>query len=151
MNELTYKQLTDQLVKIASAHYNVAHSDAGVLENLNYGGVEYPLVFFINQSVEITPNEANYNMIMLVANFVDNNLLQQTMVQSNMLEITKDIISYLLNGNYDADWILDDTSIVSTPFVDNLPDLTAGYQTNFRIRLPFDNSGCDLAFDPSKL
>lgn len=151
MTELTYKQLTDTLTRIASAHYNVAYSDAGVLENLNYGSIEYPLVFFVNQSVEFTPNEANYNMIMLVANFVDTNLLQQTTVQSNMLEITKDIIAYLINGDYDAPWTINETSIVSNPFVDNLPDLTSGWQTNFQIRLPFNNTGCDLPFDPTQL
>jgi hypothetical protein len=151
MTELTYKQLTDTLTQIASAHYNVAYSDAGVLENLNYGTIEYPLVFFVNQSVEFTPNEANYNMIMLVADFVDSNLLQQVQVQSNMLEITKDIISYLLNGNFDAPWIINEASIVTTPFVDNLPDLTSGWETRFTIRLPFDNTGCDLPFDPTQL
>jgi hypothetical protein len=151
MVELTYKQLTDTLVKIADAHYSVAYADAGVLENLNYGDINYPLVFFINESVEIRLNEARYNMIMLVGTFTNQNLLQQTKVQSDMYEITKDIVAYLINGEFDHPWIIDEESIVSTPFVDNLPDLTAGYQTNFTIRLPYNNSGCELPFDPTKL
>jgi len=35
--------------------------------------------------------------------------------------------------------------------VDNLPDLTAGYQTNFTIKIPYNNSGCELPFDPAQL
>jgi hypothetical protein len=151
MAELTYKQLTDRLVQIAGAHYNVAYADAGVLENLNFGDINYPLVFFINQSVEITFNESRYNMIMLVGTFTDQNLLQQTKVQSDMFEITKDIVAYLTNGEYQAPWQIVEDSIISIPFVDNLPDLTAGYQTNFTIKLPYNNSGCELPFDPSKL
>jgi hypothetical protein len=151
MVELTYKQLTDKLVQIADAHYSVAYADAGVLENLNYGDINYPLVFFINQSVEITFNEARYNMIMLVGTFTNQNLLQQTKVQSDMFEITKDIVAYLTNGEYEAPWEIVEDSIISIPFVDNLPDLTAGYQTNFTIRLPYNNSGCELPFDPTKL
>lgn len=151
MLELTYKQLTDKLIQIANAHYSVAYADAGVLENLNFGDINYPLVFFINESIEITSNDARYNMIMLVGTFTNQNLLQQTKVQSDMYEITKDIMAYLINGDYDHPWTIVEESIISTPFVDNLPDLTAGYQTNFTIILPYDNSGCDLPFDPSKL
>lgn len=149
--ELTYENLIEKLTKIGKAHYNVRTSDAGVLESLNYGEIEYPLVFFVCDTVEFTPNETRYNMIMLVADVIDDRLLQQTLKQSNMLEITKDIISHLLNGNEEYPWIIDETSMTLQPFVDNLPDLTAGWQTNFTIRTPFDNSGCDLPFNPDKL
>jgi len=151
MLELTYKQLTDTLVQIANAHYSVAYADAGVLENLNYGDINYPLVFFINQSVEIRNNEARFNMIMLVGTFTNQNLLQQTKIQSDMYEITKDIIAYLINGDYNSPWDMIEDSIISSPFVDNLPDLTAGYQTNFTIILPYDNGACELPFDPAQL
>jgi hypothetical protein len=151
MIEITYETLINRLTKIGDAHYNVRTSDSGVLESLNYGEIEYPLVFFVCDTVEFTPNESRYNMIMLVGDIVDDRLLQQTQKQSNMLEITKDIISYLINGNEEADWIIDETSMTLQPFVDNLPDLTAGWQTNFTIRIPFNNSGCELPFDPTKL
>lgn len=151
MSELNYETLIEKLTKIGNAHYNVRTSDAGVLESLNYGEIQYPLVFFVCDTVEFTPNETRYNMIMLVADVIDDRLLQQTQKQSNMLEITKDIISYLINGQAEFEWIIDEASMTLQPFVDNLPDLTAGWQTNFTIRTPFDNSGCDLPFDPTKL
>lgn len=151
MIDYTHKQLMAELSQIAQAHYNVRTGDAGVLENLNYGSVQYPLVFFVTDSIEFTPNEMNYNIIMLVADIVDDRYLQQTLIVSNMLEITKDILAYLINGDFDHEWIVDDASILSTPFVDNLPDLTAGIQTTLRIRLPFNNTGCELPFDPTLL
>jgi hypothetical protein len=151
MIELTYKQLTDTLISISSAHYNVAYSDAGVLENLNYGDINYPLVFFINQNITYQINTMTYNMIMLVGNFTNENLLQQTKIQSDMLEVTKDIISFLINGDYNLPWTVDENTITSTPFVDNLPDLITGYQTNFSLILPYDNSGCIQSFNPSEL
>jgi hypothetical protein len=149
--ELTYEKLIEMLNKIGGAHYNVRTSDAGVLESLNYGEIEYPMVFFVCDTVEFTPNETRYNMIMLVGDVVDDRLLQQTVKQSNMLEITKDIISHLINGNHDYEWIIDEASMTLQPFVDNLPDLLAGWQTNFTIKTPFDNGGCSLPFDPAKL
>jgi hypothetical protein len=151
MLELTYNDLINRLVQIANAHYSVAYADAGVLENLNYGQINYPLVFFINQSVEIRQNEARYNIIMLVGTFTNQNLLQQTKIQSDMFEITKDIVAYLINGDYNHSWEINEESIISTPFVDNLPDLTTGYQTNFTIILPYDNGACELPFDQTKL
>lgn len=151
MIELNYKQLTDTLTKIAGAHYNVALSDCGILENLNYGGIKYPLVFFINTSVEIRNNETRYNMIMLVGDLTNQELLQQTKIQSDMYEITKDIMSYLINGDFEHPWTIVEDSIISTPFVDNLPDLVSGFQTIFTIIVPFDNSGCELPFNPDKL
>lgn len=68
-----------------------------------------------------------------------------------MYEITKDIMSYLINGDYDHPWTINEESIISTPFVDNLPDLVSGFQTNFTIIVPYDNSACELPFDPEKL
>jgi hypothetical protein len=147
MIEVTYKTLIERLTAIANGHISVATSDAGVLETLNYGEITYPLVFFVCDTTEIRPNEMYYNMIMLVCDIVDERLLQQTTIQSNMLEITKDIIGYLINGDVNSDWIIDETSMVITPFIDNLPDLTAGWQTNFTIRVPYNNTGCDLPFN----
>jgi hypothetical protein len=147
MIEVTYKTLIERLTAIASSHISIATSDAGVLETLNYGEITYPLVFFVCDTTEIRPNEMYYNMIMLVCDIVDERLLQQTTIQSNMLEITKDIIGYLINGDVDSDWIIDETSMIITPFIDNLPDLTAGWQTNFTIKVPYNNTGCDLPFN----
>ena len=148
---MTHKDLMAQLSQIAQAHLNVRTGDAGVLENLNYGEIKYPLVFFVTDFIEFTPNQKTYNIIMLVADIVDERYLQQTLIVSNMLEITKDIISYLINGKFDHPWIIDTSSIVSTPFVDNLPDLCAGTQTTFRLKLPFDDSGCELPFSIDEL
>jgi hypothetical protein len=151
MNEITYAELVNRLRTIAKAHYNVGTSQAGVLESLNYGEITYPLVFFVSDTVEFTVNETRYNMIMLVADICDEHLLQQTTIQSAMLEITKNILSYLINGNANSDWIFDENSVRVQPFVDNLPDLTAGWQTNFTIRCPFNNTGCDLPIDTSQI
>ena len=147
MTEITYQTLIQRLTTIAGAHINVATSDAGVLETLNYGEINYPLVFFVCDTTEIRPNEMYYNMIMLVCDIVDERLLQQTTIQSKMLEITKDIIAYLTNGDFDHPWTIDETSMIITPFVDNLPDLTAGWQTNFTIKVDYNNNGCDLPFN----
>jgi hypothetical protein len=147
MIDITYQTLIQRLTTIAGAHINVASSDAGVLETLNYGEISYPLVFFVCDTTEIRPNEMYYNMIMLVCDIVDDRLLQQTTIQSKMLEVTKDIISYLINGDFDHPWTIDETSMIITPFVDNLPDLTAGWQTNFTIKVDYNNNGCDLPFN----
>lgn len=151
MIELTYDDLTKTLIQIAEAHYNVAYSDAGIVENLNHGQINYPLVFFINQNVTYDTNVMNYNMLMIVGAQTNENLLQQTKIQSDMLEITKDIMAYLINGDYNLPWIIDQSSINSVPFVDNFPDLVTGYQTSFVIELPYDNTGCLNTFDPTLL
>jgi len=149
--EITYDQLTKDLVQIANAHLNVASADAGVIENLNYGNIQYPLVFFINRNINFQPNELQYNMSMLTCTFTNENLLQQNKVLSDMNEISKDIIAYLINGDYNLPWSIDENSITSTPFVDNFPDLVSGFQTDFTIRMKFDNTGCLETFDPLKL
>jgi predicted XRE-type DNA-binding protein len=143
---MTYKELTDTLVNIAQSHYNVRTSDTGLLNSVDFGRVQYPLVFFTNDTTEFRSNEIRYNFIMLIADIVDDNVLQQNQKLSNLMEITKDIISYLINGDFNADYTLDETSIVTNPFWDNLPDLTVGWETRFSITIDYDNSGCNLPF-----
>lgn len=143
---MIYKELTDALVNIAKSHYNVRSADTGLLNNVDFGEVQYPFVFFTNDTTEFRKNQLRYNFIMLVADIVDDNRLQQEIKLSNLHEITKDIVSYLINGNFNAEYEIDDTSIVTNPFWDNLPDLTCGWETRFSITLDYNDTGCNLPF-----
>ena len=143
----TYSELMTEIVTITQSHTSVSTADSGVLDNANWGEVNYPLVFFVCTSAEILPNEIAYNMLMIVGDLINEDLLQQTAKQSAMFEITKDMIAYFLNGNVNNEYNINPDSIISEPFVDRFPDLVTGWQTTFKITLPYDNSGCDLPFE----
>mgnify|MGYP001765697917 CR=1 FL=1 len=147
---MKYEEVIDKLKTIAAAHYNVAQVDAGVLEHVVYKTNQYPLVFFITNLAEITETSIRYQIIMLVADKSNIEVSQQIEVQSDAFEITKDIVAYLLNGDYTSPWYAIE-NVVSEPFVDNLGDILSGWSTTLNITVKFNSNGCELPFDPNKL
>jgi hypothetical protein len=142
---MNYSQLTTYLKNTAASHYNVVYSEAGYLENLNWGENNYPMVMFVCQPGTFNINKIRYNMTMVVADVMDDATLQQITKQSNMFDIGRDIINQVLIDSQTSTFDLIEDSVVFTPFTDNLPDLCTGFQFDFVIEVQNKNS-CDLPF-----
>jgi hypothetical protein len=140
-------QLTTYLKTTAASHINVVFSEAGYLENLNWGENNYPLVMFVCQPGTFTVNKIRYNMTMIVADIMDDAVLQQITKQSNMFDIGRDIINQILLDSQPSTATFDliEDSVVFTPFTDNLPDLSTGFQFDFVIEVQNKNV-CVLPF-----
>jgi hypothetical protein len=121
------------------------YSEAGYLENLNWGENNYPMVMFVCQPGTFNINKIRYNMTMVVADVMDDATLQQITKQSNMFDIGRDIINQVLIDSQTSTFDLIEDSVVFTPFTDNLPDLCTGFQFDFVIEVQNKNS-CDLPF-----
>lgn len=142
---MNYSQLTTYLKTTAASHFNVVYSEAGYLENLNWGENNYPMVMFVCQPGTFNINKIRYNMTMVVADVMDDATLQQITKQSNMFDIGRDIINQVLIDSQTSTFDLIEDSVVFTPFTDNLPDLCTGFQFDFVIEVQNKNS-CDLPF-----
>ena len=142
---MDYGQLTDYLKSVANGHVNVVYSEAGYIEDINWGENNYPMVMFVCQPGTFQPNRINYNMTMIVADIMDDNVRQQITKQSNMYNIGKDIITYIITTNQVANPPLNlvEESVVFTPFTDHLPDLCTGFQFDFQIYVENRND-CDI-------
>lgn len=141
---MNYKQICDLLTSTALSHTNVVASQAGVLENIDFGNQKYPLVLFVLSDSQFVINQIKYKFEMVVADIVDESVIQQITKQSNMFNIGRDIMTYLINAgalsNYDIEPEID-----FKPFVDSTPDLCAGFQFTFTFVVPWDMS-CTLPF-----
>jgi hypothetical protein len=142
---MNYSQLTTYLKTTADSHINVVYADAGYLENLNWGENNYPLVMFVCQPGTFSINKIRYNMTMIVADIMDDAVLQQITKQSNMFDIGRDIINQVLLDSQTATYDLLEDSVVFTPFTDNLPDLCTEFQIDFVIEVQNKNV-CVLPF-----
>ena len=144
---MDYGQLTTMLKTVAANHLSVAYAEAGYVEDLNWGENNYPMVMFVCQPGTFEVNRINYNMTMICADIMDDDTLQQIPKQSNMFNVGRDIINYLLNQGTTATstYELVEESVVFTPFTDNLPDLCTGFQFDFQIYVRNYNN-CDLPF-----
>jgi hypothetical protein len=142
---MNYTQLTTYLKDTAAAHYNVVYAEAGYVENLNWGENNYPMVMFVCQPGTFNVNKIRYNMTMIVADVMDDVVLQQITKQSNMFDIGRDIINKILIDSQTATFDLIEDSVIFTPFTDNLPDLCTGFQFDFVIEIQNKNA-CDLPF-----
>lgn len=144
---MNYKQITDKLKSVAGAHINVVYTDAGYLENLNWGENKYPLVMFVAQPSTFDQNKMNFNFTMVCADIMDENKLQQIIKQSNMHQIGMEILLRLIEDSMHGEpYILPEDNITFTFFIDDLPDLCAGCQFDFTISVPFKNVDCSLPF-----
>lgn len=142
---MNYSQLTTYLKDTAASHLNVVYAEAGYIENLNWGENNYPMVMFVCQPGTFTVNKIRYNMTMIVADIMDDAVLQQITKQSNMFDIGRDIINKILIDSQTATFDLVEDSVVFTPFTDNLPDLCTGFQFDFVIEM-LNINNCDLPF-----
>ena len=84
-------------------------------------------------------------MTMIVADIMDDAVLQQITKQSNMFDIGRDIINQVLLDSQTATYDLIEDSVIFTPFTDNLPDLCTGFQFDFVIEVQNKNV-CVLPF-----
>ena len=142
---MNYAQLTTYLKDLAASHINVVYSEAGYVENLNWGENNYPMVMFVCQPGTFTVNKIRYNMTMIVADIMDDAVLQQITKQSNMFDIGVDIISQILIDSQTSTFDLIEDSVIFSPFTDNLPDLCTGFQFDFVIEVQ-NKHNCDLPF-----
>ena len=142
---MNYSQLTNYLTTTAGNHFNVAYSEAGYLENLNWGENKYAAVYFVCQPGTFSVNKIRYNMTMIVADIMDDATLQQITKQSNMFDIGRDIINQVLIDSQNNNFDLLEDSVVFTPFTDNLPDLCTGFQFDFVIEI-LNINDCNLPF-----
>ena len=145
---MDYGQLTQYLKSVAAAHINVVYAEAGYVEEINWGENNYPMVMFVCQPGTFQPNRINYNMTMIVADIMDDSVLQQVPKQSNMFNIGKDIINYLITTNQVGSPSINfvEESVIFTPFTDNLPDLCTGFQFDFQIYVR-NGIECELPFN----
>lgn len=142
---MNYQDIVTKLKTTAADHINVVTADAGVLESLNWGEIKYPLVMMVMQPGNFEINKIVYNVSMVVADVVDDQLLQQVTKQANMFEIGRDVITKLINDSVTEPYDINEDSVTFTPFVDNFPDLTAGIQFDFQITTIY-KKGCILPF-----
>jgi len=142
---MNYSQLTTYLKTTAASHINVVYSEAGYIENLNWGENNYPMVMFVCQPGTFSINKIRYNMTMIVADIMDDATLQQITKQSNMFDIGRDIINQVLIDSQNNNFDLLEDSVVFTPFTDNLPDLCTGFQFDFVIEI-LNINDCNLPF-----
>lgn len=131
---------------IGQAHNSINYSEYGVLENLNFGEITYPITFFVVTNVERIKSEKHYNIVMLVCDLVDDDVLQQHTIHNQTLKITDDIVQYLKLNDPTMPWDIVTDSIISTPFIDKLPDYVAGWQTEFKFIVAASMQGCELPF-----
>ena len=142
---MNYSQLTTYLKDTAASHLNVVYAEAGYLENLNWGENNYPMVMFVCQPGTFTINKIRYNMTMIVADIMDDAVLQQITKQSNMFDIGRDIITKILIDSQTATFELVEESVIFTPFTDNLPDLATGFQFDMVLEVQ-NKHNCVLPF-----
>jgi hypothetical protein len=86
-------------------------------------------------------------MTMIVADIMDDAVLQQIVKQSNMFDIGRDIINQILLDSQPSSATFDliEDSVIFTPFTDNLPDLATGFQFDFVIEVQ-NKQTCILPF-----
>ena len=142
---MNYSQLTTYLKTTADSHINVVYAEAGYVEDLNWGENNYPMVMFVCQPGTFSINKIRYNMTMIVADIMDDAVLQQITKQSNMFDIGRDIINQVLLDSQTATYDLIEDSVIFTPFTDNLPDLCTGFQFDFVIEVQ-NKQTCILPF-----
>lgn len=140
---MTLNQLISVLKLFAENHLQISSFIVGDPQKVKGDNTIYPLMVVLPQPVTIGWNSVNVKLHVLLLDRLKADMSNQKEVYSDMLEVGKDLKSYLQNNNLNDIILADD--ITFEPISDSYnADYVSGWGSTFEIRLEFHTSVCDI-------
>lgn len=141
---MTILELFNKLTDIANSHIDVQNTKNGVIDKLETGDYNYPLVnFHIGESNNINIPNNEITIVVTVLDFMNKQLDNEINVTSKCFQIGIDILSQLeYNYNYQSIEI-DSENISWEQAVGQTSDFLGGVQLFVPVKISSDFSGCN--------
>ena len=144
----TYLNVINSLRNIIEAHPAVRTFRVGPPSQIEMPTndkpeIKYPYVHLVPQPAELNGRSTIFDFDMVVMDLAKDDMNIEARAQSAMLEITRDIIAQYTNTTWDAWRFNMQMPVVSTPFVENFQNSSAGWTTQIRIEAITPISNCE--------
>lgn len=151
---VNFKQLIQDISGMCYYHPQVSSFGFGTLDQLTVDietkqEPSYTRVYVIPGEVYLNQNLVTYNLSVVIADRLEDDLSNQRDVMSDTLEIAKDLFTIIYRSYtesqgaftlyYEPEW---GPSV--SPFLERFETVLAGWTLNLTINEPFDYNRCDL-------
>jgi hypothetical protein len=143
LTDLCYSNQAVKTVRIGPvSSIEMPYSDDPVTKN----SFKYPYIHFVPQTAEMNGRSTNFEFDMVVMDLAKDNLGLDTIVHSETLEITRDILSKFVLTDWNEFRYNVNLPATATPFIENFQNSVAGWTTRLSIEAITPLNLCDAPF-----
>ncbi len=148
IKNVTLNQLYDLFRSIGASNLFIQTTTIGDIFEVDLVETKYPLLHVGTGSATYDTNNLTYSFQLLVMDLVKKDESNEEEVLSDMLQVIGDVLSVLLNSDYDNDFvdfrhvIQVQQNISCEPFTERFDNEVTGWTANVNITVAFDASAC---------
>ena len=148
LKNVTLNQLYDLLETIGNNHLFIQTTTIGDIFEVDLVETKYPLLHIGTSSASYDRSTLTYSFQLLVMDLVKKDESNENEVLSDTLQIIGDVLSVLLNSDYDTNYrdfrhtIQVQENISCEPFTERFDNEVTGWTASVNIVVDFDASAC---------
>ena len=149
LKNVTLNQIYALFRKIGNDNSFIQTTTIGDIFEVDLVETTYPLMHVGTESANYDTSTLTYNFQVLVMDLVKKDESNEEDVLSDMLQVIGDVLSVLLNSDYDTDYIdfrhaiQVQESISCEPFTERFDNEVTGWTASVSIVVDFDASSCE--------
>jgi hypothetical protein len=148
-NNITYRQIVNTFNNIATNHLQIQSFNSGSLNDLDIEKLDadtFPLLYITPQPATVDMQTLTYSFDVVVADQIQEDMVDIDDTYSETLLIIKDVISNFRQAIQTESWADQRTDIVMpitlTPFTSRFANLLTGWAGTFNIVVNNENNLC---------
>jgi hypothetical protein len=148
IKNVTLEQLYDLFRKVGTDHALIQTTTIGDIFEVDLVETTYPLMHVATTPASFSNGQLNYSFQLIVMDLVNKDENNEEEVLSDMLQVIGDVLSLLLNSDYDSDYldfrheIQVSPSISCEPFTERFDNEVTGWTATVNIATNFNASAC---------
>ena len=148
IKNVTLEQLYDLFRSIGQKHLFIQTTTIGDIFEVDLVETTYPLMHVGTQTASFSKGQISYRFQLIVMDLVNKDENNEEEVLSDMLQIIGDVLSVLINSDYDSDFVdfrnevRISESISCEPFTERFDNEVTGWTATVDIAVQFDSSAC---------
>lgn len=149
IKNVTLEQLYDLFRSIGAKHLFLNTTTIGDIFEVDLVETTYPLMHVGTQTASFSKGQLNYRFQIIVMDLVSKDESNEEEVLSDMLQVIGDVLSVLINSDYDTDFtdfrheIRVSENISCEPFTERFDNEVTGWTATVDITVAFDSSACN--------
>ena len=143
LKDLCLSNMAIKTVRIGPvSSIEMPYADDEVTQN----SYKYPAVHFVPMSADMNGRSTIFEFSMIVMDLAKDNLLLDTTVRSETLEISRDLMSKFILTDWNEFRYSLELPATATPFIENFQNSVAGWTTRFQIEAITPLNLCEAPF-----
>tara|TARA_R100000655_G_scaffold1600_4_gene6050 strand:- start:8436 stop:8936 length:501 start_codon:yes stop_codon:yes gene_type:complete len=154
LKNATLEQLYNLFRSIGREHFFIQTTTIGDIFEVDLVETTYPLMHVSTNTATFSSGQIEHSFQVVVMDLVNKDENNEEEVLSDMLQVIGDVLSVLLNSDYDTDYtdfrheIRIQENITCEPFTERFDNEVTGWTADINIVVAFDATACAGGYVP---